>query len=71
LEPTAFIPGARYAFPVIIPTMLVLITGWITITGWLTRYLKIPSKSIKIVIILLLGLLNVLSIYSIIRHYAG
>lgn len=34
-----FIPGSRYAFPAIIPTMMVLNLGWLgiiqTVTGWL------------------------------------
>ena len=71
LETAHFIPGARYAYPVIIPTMLVLILGWIVITQWLSKYLKLPSKSILLILLLFLVVLNVLSIYSIVRHYAG
>ncbi len=34
-----FIPVARYAFPVIIPSMLILNIGWLEIMRWIEHYL--------------------------------
>lgn len=71
IDQQLFIPAARYAYPVIIPTMLVLCLGWLEIIRGFEQYLKIPRK----VTYLLLGLffigLNVLSYYTLIVYYQG
>jgi hypothetical protein len=38
-----FIPSARYAFPAIIPTMLVLNLGWLGIIRWIMGWLRSPD----------------------------
>lgn len=66
LEGVVFIPGARYAFPVIIPTMFVLCSGW----SFCFTFLKKSEDLVFFVIIIVLLLsLNLSSIYSIIHFY--
>ena len=38
-----FIPVARYAYPAIIPTVLVLSTGWLSLLEALERGLRLPG----------------------------
>lgn len=71
LQTSQFIPVARYAYPVIVPTMLTLILGWMMIGHLLSKSLRISPKFILIVIPLLLALLNAFSVYSILRYYGG
>ena len=66
-----FIPVARYAFPVIIPSMLILNIGWLEIMRWIEHYLKVPQRSQLWVLISLFVLLDILSIYSIYKFYSG
>jgi hypothetical protein len=68
---TLFIPAARYAFPAIIPTLLLLNLGWLEIMQQAERWLNIPIKiQYAIYMIAFLGL-DILSIISIIRYYQG
>ena len=71
LDGPVFIPVARYAYPVIIPTMLILNIGWLEIIGWFERYLKIPTKVLFGLLIGFFILLDGLSIYSIYQFYNG
>lgn len=65
-----YIPGARYAYPAIFPTMLVLNAGWYEITEWIRRFLKTPFWVSPFVIYLtLLFTLDLLSILSIVQYY--
>ena len=66
-----FIPVARYAFPVIIPSMLILNIGWLEIMRWIEHYLKVPQRSQLWVLISLFVLLDILSIYSIYKFFSG
>jgi hypothetical protein len=69
LDGSYYIPVARYAYPVIIPTMLILNIGWLEVIRWFEKYLRIPQK---ISLGLLLGcllLLNILSIFNIYQFY--
>jgi hypothetical protein len=64
-----FIPAARYAYPAIIPTMLILCLGWLEIILWIEKYLRIP----RIITYSLFGIffigLSALSFYSLINFY--
>lgn len=62
-----FIPSARYAYPAIIPSMLILITGWLEITGWLGR--KRHPRVYAIIYVALFIMLDSYAIYSIYSYY--
>ncbi|MGB3700099.1 MAG: hypothetical protein WA997_02420, partial [Anaerolineales bacterium] len=64
-----FIPVARYAYPAIIPTMLILNIGWLEIIHWIEHYFKIRQKYQLCLLIALFLLLDVFSIYSIYAFY--
>lgn len=40
-----FFTQARYAFPAVIPTMFVLMLGWLEWLGWFERLLRLPTWS--------------------------
>ena len=66
---TVFIPSARYAYPVIIPTMLLLAGGWLEVARLGRTHLRIPGwVFIGIFGLFFIGL-DLLSIASIIRFY--
>jgi hypothetical protein len=64
-----FVPVARYAYPVIIPTMLVLNIGWLKIIRWFERYLSIPHQLMYILLIVFFLALNVVSLVTISRFF--
>jgi hypothetical protein len=66
-----FIPVARYAYPAVIPTMLVLNIGWLEIMRWIDHYLSIPQRFQLWVLVSLFIVLDVLSIYSISRFFSA
>jgi hypothetical protein len=71
LDGPYLIPVARYAYPVIIPTMLVLDLGWLELFYWLKRILKIPSVvAYAIFLTLFLGL-GALSLLTIVKFYGN
>ena len=69
LTDTIFIPGARYAYPAIIPTLLALNAGWLEIARPLDRWLRLPPIAKYMVYFLLFLGLDVAAIASIIRFY--
>ncbi len=81
-----YIPVARYAYPVIIPTTLVLTAGWWQIADWVERTLKAivrrftGSKPLgyrraiwyfQPVYVLAFMTLDVVALYSLMRFYVG
>jgi hypothetical protein len=61
-----FIPGARYAYPAVIPTILVFSVGWY----WLSR--KLTQKWIGILLVIIsLIILDVFSLLTIYNFYQG
>jgi hypothetical protein len=66
-----FIPVARYAYPVIIPTMLVLNIGWLKIARLLEEYTRLPRRYLLWGLLAVFLLLDVLSIYSILAFFRG
>lgn len=66
---TVFIPAARYAYPAIIPTILVFCCGWLTIGQILHSKFKIPSFFLSIAYILFFILVDIISIQSIVQFY--
>jgi hypothetical protein len=64
-----FVPLARYAYPAILPTVLVLNAGWLGILRMIGRGLRVESKVQGMAYLLLFAMLDVLSILSITRYY--
>jgi hypothetical protein len=65
----AFIPSARYAYPTILPTVLILNVGWLEISRILGRWLHMVSKLQVAIYLLFFVALDVLSILTITRFY--
>ncbi len=65
-----YIPGARYAYPAIFPTMLILNAGWYEIISWLKRFRWFSTILYFVIYLVLLILLDSLSILSIVRYYS-
>jgi hypothetical protein len=65
-----FIPVARYAYPAIIPTVLVLSAGWLTLLETLERWLRLPGRVKYAVYTGIFIILNVYALLSI-THYYG
>lgn len=66
-----FIPGARYAYPVVGPTMGLIGYGWWSVTSLVGRWLKLNNGVLIGVIAIALLLLDFWSIFSVWRYYAG
>jgi hypothetical protein len=64
-----FIPSARYASPVVIPTMLILNIGWLEIMRFFQKWARIPKNYMIVLYILFFFGLDVLSIMSIFYYY--
>jgi hypothetical protein len=65
-----FIPGARYAFPAIIPTLVVLNAGWLEILRGVGNRLHLPVRIPYMVPCLLFILLDVVALASILYYYS-
>ena len=65
----SFMGPARYAYPVIIPTMLILDIGWLEIMNQIEQKLRVPRRYSLMVLMFLFVLLNILSVYSIYTFY--
>jgi hypothetical protein len=64
-----FLPAARYAYPAIIPTMILLSLGLLELLRLTGHWLHIPARwQIGIYILFFIGL-DLLSIYSIYTFY--
>ncbi|MBE0410834.1 MAG: hypothetical protein IBX69_14015 [Anaerolineales bacterium] len=66
----AFIPSARYAFPVFIPTTLFLVFGWHLILLGFHRVMKFPLWAYILVYFAMLIALDIIAVVSIIGYYA-
>ena len=65
-----FIPSARYAYPVIIPTTFFLVLGWRLIIQSIERFLRLPTWFHVVVYLALMISLDIYAIISIVRFYA-
>jgi len=65
----AFIPGARYAYPAIIPTALVLNLGWLEVFRQVGQWLRISARAQSVIYYLLFFGLDIYAISSIIEFY--
>jgi hypothetical protein len=66
-----FIPSARYAYPDMIPMLLLLAPGWVELLNLLGGWLRVPVKVQTIVYWVLLFGLDIYALLSIARFYAG
>ena len=64
-----FIPSARYAFPAIIPTMLVLNLGWLELIKAFTGVLRLPGWSQFVVYFTLMFALDTYALVSIMAFF--
>ena len=60
-----YLPVARYAYPAIIPTLLVLCIGWQLLFTWLYRWQRTTNLAPYLQMTLWLGALIILDLYSI------
>jgi hypothetical protein len=67
--PKVYLPVARYAFIAIIPTMLVIVGGWITLLNKITTRLHWSSIASGAIVCGLFVALDILAIFSIARFY--
>jgi hypothetical protein len=65
------IPAARYAYPAIIPTMLLLSTGWYEVLYGIQKLFKLPVVFGSLVFIAFFVTLDIYSIVSILAFFAS
>lgn len=66
-----FLPVARYGYVAIIPTLLILVTGWMTLIGKTADLLRLPRMAGWILYTGLFLTLDIASLYSILSYYQG
>jgi hypothetical protein len=66
-----FIPAARYAYPAIVPTVLLFVIGWREVLNFIADRLKIPRSISYAAYITFLLILNGISVYSIWTYYSS
>jgi hypothetical protein len=64
-----FVPLARYAFPVIVPTMFVLCAGWIKIARLLGHWPKIPMAAWAAIFINLMVILDSTAVFGALQYF--
>jgi hypothetical protein len=65
-----FFPVARYAYPVIIPTMFLLNLGWFQVLEFIRRWFTLPRLSEIVIYAGLMIILDVIAIASVISYYS-
>jgi hypothetical protein len=66
---TIFIPSARYAYPVIIPTLGILVVGWLELMKQFQRLTKVRMLIIYISYVTFFLILNTIGLISIWTYY--
>ena len=67
----AFIPGSRYAYPAIVPTLALLNIGWLEILRKVAGRLNVSKRTRSLVYSLLFVVLDVIALVSILRYYSN
>ena len=67
--PSPFLPAARYAYPAIIPTVILFSLGWSEIIRSVLIRAKINPFAFPISVFTILGLLNIIAVYTIFSYY--
>jgi hypothetical protein len=70
-HPNLYIPVARYAFPAIIPTVMLLSVGWLSIWKEVSFRLRLPRWGMWVLYLIPLVGLDLLALSSIFRYYNG
>jgi len=68
---TPYIPVARYAYPAIIPTLLILSAGWVAGLRSLCRLVRCPAWSWPLIYVGLFLILDVYALASLRAYYAA
>ncbi len=66
-----FLPVARYTLPAIIPTVILLVAGWLGILRSIGRWFSFQPRTQHFLLVIAFLGLDLLSIYSILLYYAG
>jgi hypothetical protein len=69
IYPLVFIPGARYTYPVIILTMLVLNTGWLEVAQFFERRLHLASSVKSYVYFFFFLGLDAAALFTVIHYF--
>jgi hypothetical protein len=64
-----FIPAARYAYPAIVPTVMLLNAGWLALAEQLENRLRIPKFALLFLYLFFFIGLDIISLISIYRFY--
>jgi hypothetical protein len=70
VEGSTLIPSARYAYPAIIPTVLILTFGWVEILKTIRKWFNLPMYVQNLVYFGLWLTLDLISIISIVKFYS-
>jgi len=68
--PHFYLPVARYVYPAIIPTVLVLSLGWVEVINWLLSWMRRPAAVRFVVYCSVFLGLDVLSVMSIVNFFS-
>ncbi len=66
-----YIPVARYAYPVIIPTVLLLNVGWLEISRSVQKWIRIPGRALAALYVGLFLALDAWSLFSLSNYFYG
>lgn len=66
-----FLPSARYGFPAMIPSVLLLVAGWIGLGKLSIRAIRIPAFYLILIYVDFFLLLDIAALWGISRFYAG
>lgn len=66
-----FFPSARYTYPAMIPTSLLLVSGWWEITHHTRRFVQFSLKAQILIYLVGLFSLNLLGLWTIFRFYSA
>jgi hypothetical protein len=70
VEDSILVPSARYAYPVVIPTLLILTYGWVEILKTLRNWFNLPLYVQYLVYFGLWLSLDLISVMSIVKFYS-
>ncbi|HTP02821.1 MAG TPA: hypothetical protein VMJ64_15705 [Anaerolineales bacterium] len=68
-RPDPTVPWARYAFPAILPTALVICVGWAEWLGLLGRRFRLPQSMLRLVPIGMMSLLTLYTLFNIAKFF--
>lgn len=70
IDGRTFLPVARYTYPAIIPTMLILNIGWLSLIHEIGKSFKVPKSILISMLIGFFLLVDVVGIMSIVKYYS-